>query len=553
MGKHSGKQRTTSPPAGAVMGQQRPKETPPARMRPEGLGGDVALALACGLVAAVAMFANLSYGLPLQYHPDEGLKVELVMRIPQWRVPIYFAHPHFMLYFAVPFALTGKLIGVSPHLAARASVAFLGVATACLLFFIGKALAGRAAGVAAALVFATAPLVVVPAHDFKEDIPLAFWLTVQLFFLVRYLQGERLRDLYISAIALGGAMGTKYTGFVAAALLAGGVLVGPSSGRRWKTLGIAALLTGFMFLLCTPTLLLAPNKFLVEAGFEGQHAIFGHGIKMGVDPEGKFEAAHTVKISPLSYLWSYHLRYSLLPGISAAGIILALIGAIVAFANGPASWRLVASGMVFFYFLLETLPLKPPPFAARYMVTVLPYAALLCGRAVAFAFEGPMSRKSLIGLVAAATLVFNGVETLRQVRAMQPETRDEARAWIYEHIPPGSRLILPGVFNYTPLRYASRPPGFPYDLDVFQEASFAQILSAAMDPQAYLIVSSFSYQRYLDHPDLDPDAHQFYRMLFERYTPLAVFKPPFTPLGFHNPTIQIFRLTGPPPPSAGAG
>lgn len=527
------------------------ESAPPITPGAEPLAGDVWLAVGCGLVATIAMFANLSYGLPLLYHPDEHLKVELVTRIPQWRVPVYFAHPHFMLYFGLPFVLVGQLIGVAPHLAARASVASLAVATTCLLFLIGRGLAGRAAGVVAALAFATAPLAVVAAHDFKEDITLAFWLTVQLLFLVRYLRTASPRDLYLSAVALGGAVGTKYTGFAASALLVGAVLIGPPAGRRWRSLGVAALLVGLTFLLCTPTLVLAPRKFLFDAGFEAQHAIFGHGIKMGIDVEGGFQADHTVKISPLSHLWSYHLRHSLLPGLSPAGLILALIGGAAAIAKGGPAWRLAASGLVLFYFLLESLPLKPPPFAARYMVVVLPYAALLCGRAVAFALEGPVLRKTLVGLTAAATLVLSGAETFRQVTAMRPETRDEARAWMFEHIPSGSRLIIPGVFNYSPVRYPSRPRGFPYEISLFVESSFAQILEAGLDRRAYLIVSSFSYQRYLGHPEFDPAATQFYRMLFERYTPLAVFKPSFSPLGFHNPTIQIFRLADSPAPPPG--
>src|SRR3990172_2598482 len=195
---------------------------------------DVVMALGCGLIAMTAMFTNLSYGLPLLYHPDEALKVEFVTGIPLGKLPADFLHPHFMLYFGVPFALAGQLVGVSVHLAARAAVASLGVATVVLLFFVGRMLAGRMVGVAAALFYATAPLVVVAAHDFKEDIPLAFWLTVQLLFLVRYLRDARSRDLFFSALALGGAMGTKYTGGAASALLVGAVLVGQTSVRRWK-------------------------------------------------------------------------------------------------------------------------------------------------------------------------------------------------------------------------------------------------------------------------------------------------------------------------------
>ncbi len=498
------------------------------------------------------MFTNLSYGLPLFYHPDEPLKLELMEGIPQGKLPADFRHPHFMLYFSVPFVLAGKLFGVPSHLAARAAVATLGVATVCLLCRVGSLLGGRTAGLAAALFYATAPLAVITAHDFKEDIPLAFWQTLQLLFLVRYLQeGGRPRDLYLSAFALGGAIGTKYTGLTASALQFGAGLLGPRSGRRWRALGIAVLAVGVTFLICTPASLLAPRSFLLDAGFEGQHAMFGHGVDQTA--QGRTVAENVLRISGPSYLWSYHLRYSLLPGISAAGLLLTAIGVAVALARGGGAWRLVASGLVLFYVLLETLPLKPPPFAARYMVAVLPYAALLCGRAAALTLEGTFARRLLIALVAVATLGLNGAETMRQVRAMAPETRDTARGWIFQHVPPGSSLIVTGIPQYGPLRYKSRPPDFPYNFYIAPESTLTQLLQARLDKPAYLIVSSFWYQRFLDHPDFEPETHRFYRMLFDRYTPVATFSAPFRPLGFHNPAIQIFRLGEASPTSAPHG
>jgi hypothetical protein len=496
------------------------------------------------------MFANLSYGLPLAYHPDEARKLQLAAELAQGNLPRFFAHPHFMLNVSIPFMLAGKGIGLSPHLGARAAVASLGVATVVLLYFVGRSVAGRVGGVVAALFFATAPLAVIAAHDFKEDIPLAFWLTIQLLFLVRYLRGARPRDLYLAAASLGGAVGTKYTGVAAALLVIGCVLFGPATERRWQRLGNAILLAGVVFLVCTPAILIDPVAFMADTSFEARHAVIGHSPEMTWDRAGRMEAGKPLKISPLSSFWTYHLRHSLVPGISIPGLLLTAVGLFIALGRGGAAGRVVASGLLLFYVLLESLPLKPPPFAARYMVAVLPYAALLVGQAVAAAWEGSVARRLVIGVLCMATLGLNGFHAIQQVQAMRPDTRDLARAWMFEHFPQGVRLIVPGPLSYSPIAYPSRPSAFPYQVVLSADRS-SNTLEMGMDPDTYVIVSSFDYQRYLDHTEFDPEATRFYRRLFEWDSPVATFKVPFRPLGFHNPTIQIFHLADSPSSSAG--
>lgn len=309
---------------------------------------------------------------------------------------------------------------------------------------------------------------------------------------------------------------------------------------------MAVVMAGVGFLVTTPSILAHPGEFVAGVSFEVRHALFGHGFNrvagsgVGLNDES---AEHPLTISPLSYLWTYHLRYSLVPGFSLAGLLLAAGGVVAAAARADRGVRLVAAAAVLFYLALESLPLKPPPFAARYMVIVLPYAALLAGGAVAFAWNRGMAYRATIGLLLAATIILNGYQSLQQTQAMRPETRDEARDWIRRNLPPGARIILPGLIWYTPLGGASEWVG-PYDVVAMQRFSFSELLTASLDPRAYLVVSSFNYQRHLDFPDVDPDATRFYRMLFEQYAPLATFTVPFHPLGFHNPVIQIFRLAG---------
>jgi hypothetical protein len=507
----------------------------------------VVLLLCCATVAALAMFRNLSYGLPYYYHPDEPIKALSAMEFVRGRIPPRFNHPHFMLLFSVPFLHVGNAFGIHPILAARASVAALGVATAGALFLVGHAMGGRLAGFAAALIYATAPLAVVAAHDFKEDIPLAFWLTVQLLFLVGYLRRGRSRDLWLAAAAFGFGVGTKYTGLLAAPLLVGTALAGPSQGRRWKMLGMATLIAVAGFVVSTPSILRYPGDFLTGVSFEGRHAVSGHGIlePWTSEPRPSLEdPGRPLTISPLSSFWTYHLRHSLVPGLSVVGVLLVLVGVVIAVIRRDRSWWLVASGLGVVYLVLETLPLKPPPFAARYMVAALPYAALLAGGVVSFARQGGRYRAALLGALVAVTIGVNGFRSFQQVQAMRPDTRDEARAWILRNVPNGARIIIPGLVWYTPFAGSIHRQALPFEVAAHEDPPVAQLRAASLDPRAYLLLSSFNYRRYLDHPSFNPEMSGFYRSLLDRYAPLATFQVPFRPLGYHNPTIMIFHLAG---------
>jgi hypothetical protein len=200
-----------------------------------------------------------------------------------------------------------------------------------------------------------------------------------------------------------------------------------------------------------------------------------------------------------------------------------------------------------YYFAVETLPLKPPPFAARYVVPVLPFAALLAGSAFSFDRQGRAWLKGLACCLLAATLISNGYRSYRQVHAMRPDTRDQAREWILRNIPYGAQLMIPGFEAYSPFgdESGAAPQTKPaYDFVPVSRSAGEALRQATSEPRSYVVVSSFTYQRYLDRPEINPEMHRFYSALFERHTPLVRFEIPFEPLGFHNPTILIYHPAG---------
>jgi len=124
--------------------------------------------------------------------------------------PVFRAHP---LLFQSILSLDYRLGGVSPVAGRLPSVAF-GMATVWLTYAIGARLYGRRVGVLAALLIGVMPYTVLLSRQILLDGPMAFFSTLSLYLLIRFVQTERAAWLYAAAAALGLATLTKETAFL---------------------------------------------------------------------------------------------------------------------------------------------------------------------------------------------------------------------------------------------------------------------------------------------------------------------------------------------------
>src|SRR5262249_702389 len=100
--------------------------------------------------------------------------------------------------------------GPSWYLWGRRLVGVFGVLSVALVFFLGRKLAGTAAGLTAALFTAVSPVEVRTAHMIRPDVAL------EAFVLLAFLAFERIsprwRDDLVAGVALGAATAVKWTG-----------------------------------------------------------------------------------------------------------------------------------------------------------------------------------------------------------------------------------------------------------------------------------------------------------------------------------------------------
>ncbi|MEW6439761.1 MAG: glycosyltransferase family 39 protein [bacterium] len=619
---------------------------------------------------------NNGFGLPHAYHPDEPLKVKAIDGLLHGGGPSafdYFHHPFLLLLSTLLALAVRELAGpaqgdslVSIQVAGRTAVALYGTATVLLVFFVARDVAGRLlrpaasgeretsgsqrsgavlladlAGVLAASILAVLPLHVACSHYIKEDVPLAFWVTLSAWYSARVARDGRRRDYILAALSAGLAVSTKYVGIIclpvlylshlhhrreridresirawlrsaaggrnlasivlaisitaffvvrkhaphalvpvaAAAGIASAAAVlrwrralarNPGAQRRFRTSPGARLvaLAAAVFLLTNPFILMDPGRFGRELDYEMRHGVIsGH---------------RGVRVSPWRHGWTFHLRRSLIPGMTApaAAASIAALLFLWPLRRKDAGIRSLCLAALVFYGVHEASYLKPPPNYQRYMVPVLPFAAVawpvasiwllaqlrLWGRATR-----TLRTTVLIGSIATGLSAMIGarayLETRNIVAHMVPDTRDLAIAWCLRNIPAGASVLStaygPPLSDVGPaFEVRTLDTRARFDLRAFGPLSFnapSPIRNAAAGAPTFLtpgvdyfVTSSlFSDRLYEFGPEeLSRELKEgveFYEALEKEWgprPPVASFASPAGRFAFHNPKILVYRRPG---------
>jgi hypothetical protein len=203
--------------------------------------------------------------------------------------------------------------------------------------------------------------------------------------------------------------------------------------------------------------------------------------------------------------------------------------------------------LLVFYLTVELSLLKPLNYE-RYILPCIPILSLFAAWIFIF-FTSAIKQRFVktAGIVAASLIVISaGTVSARYDRAMVPETRDSAAAWLEkwleESLPPDHSVALFEKKNYLPYRIllskARQRSYVAYDVAMLFETY----------PE-YIVVSNFAFDRYFLY-----DAYasnyvkdyeiflRFYKTLFATHTPYIEFKPDLPQIGFNNPTIRVYKM-----------
>jgi 4-amino-4-deoxy-L-arabinose transferase-like glycosyltransferase len=417
----------------------------------------------------------------------------------------------------VDFRILHQLDPSAFYLLGRSMTAILGALTVIPVFLLARRVAGSGAAIAAAVLVAVSPALIVKSRVIEVDAPLTLMVAWGLLAAVRLSEGLTIARALVAGVVTGLATGTKYPGVVLVVPMLVAITLGsraapaadPSGrgaprapgevgGRRiggplacaW--LGAALLVTVFAV---SPYLFLDHRAALADLAVEREHMRLGH---FGSD------------LGPtwLSYLESWWR--------AVAGPPLALVstaGFVFLFARRRRAWSpwgwVLGSFVVAYAGLVASFAMK----ADRYLLPLLPPLVLfavvpaseLCRRlargpreaAVRDVRPARKSKRAESGghpargrALDRAGLALAGVTALLALPALaaipetfpvgRPDTRTLAKAWIEANVPPGAFVVSEA---YGP------PLLSPLELQAVDRDLLPALQQRGWQPKLYAVVS----------------------------------------------------------------
>lgn len=519
-----------------------------------------------GVVVAAALavrLAGITSGLPFAYNSDEELHF-----VPQAAAaadgdldPGYYQNPSGLTYLlAVVFRVVfvgrdvTELLEEHPgavFLTGRLVVAALGVLLVVLAHWAGTRFFGRVAGLGAAAFLAVGFLPVHYSRQALNDVPTAVAVTVVLGATVALYERGAWRDGLLAGAAVGVAAGTKYTAAPVALAVAVAVLARVLERREERLRALALVVASgavcvAVFAGLNPFVLLRPGT--AGGQLAGQSDLAATG-KLG-------QSGDALTFYPDSLLW----------GLGAVPVVLAVLGLVLALRDGRAG-RVRALLLVVFPVVLYAYLARPDRFFARWVLPAYPAIAILAGYGLARTAHWARERTPRLprwlapGAVVALALAQPLAGTLHNVTVVtRTDTRTQALAWIEDHLGPGDRML---VEPSLPVGYLAGTGIETYPLESPFERYEADLRPGLVDDyraQGYCWVLVTSHQRDRGRAAGLANAAAYYAELEQQADERADFSPydegaaapPFSydfsfdwyPRAYERPGphLQVFRL-----------
>jgi Dolichyl-phosphate-mannose-protein mannosyltransferase len=449
---------TVAPHAPAPASETAPDQTRRPRlprMRPPVAGrGTWIYPVAVGGLLIVSLALRLwgiKQGLPYSYNADEA--THFVPRAVAFMSgdlnPHYFLNPpaySYLLYIvfelwfgsadAVRTAYTSDPTAV--FVVARVVAALLGTVAVWLTYLAGARLFDRLVGLLAAAVMAFGFLPVFYSHLALNDVPTLAPVALSLYGIAGVLRRGRTRDYVFAGIGIGLAGATKYTALIMVVSLVAASVCDGAGGARGAAARRCALALGLAlvsFLIANPYAALDPSSFFQGVSQQASQAAGTEPVKLGSNPGSGIAY----------YLWTFTWGLGWGPALAAIG------GAALLLARRRLATAIVLlpAPIVFIIFMGDQ-----QRFFGRWLMPIVPivavlgaYGAVELARALSRPRGQPARRvvpAVLAGAIVAVLLLGQSVvaDIHNDQVLSRPDTRNLARAWMVDHIPAGSKIVI---------------------------------------------------------------------------------------------------------------
>lgn len=477
-------------------------------------------------VVALSVAINLGCNdFSCYYHYDELKKIQFVKNGQQ-----DFFHPILLLeLIRLPNSVLRLVSDQEVAVLGRTMVGIVGTILVAISFLLTKRVYDFRIAIVVAASVGLCPTVVIHCHYIKEDILLTTCLFGSLLAFDSVMKRSSIANWYILGVMSGLAFSSHYKSLLLVPVFAlcwlvehlkrrEGELIQPTWSRQLSGLAVAIFTSVVVFLAINSPAIDDWARFIRGVTFEAKHAVDGH---MGQ------------RIDAVPQWFSYHLRYSLVPGMTPGMCILGVVGLLTSLYR----WREVPSTMLYlaifsivFYLVPELSPSKPPPDDGRYVIPVA--VGLLCSTAslVDLVFRQKARVQILAMVFFCVCLSWAALDSYLLVQNLKHDTRQAALEWIDQNIPSNQKVQFGPMSLY---RGTSDTVGFSLN-------------NVSGD---YLVLSSFYYDRYLmlsKYPRQDSAVYGIAKEVNGYFElPFVEFRPKYRSFAFSNPTIRIVQLSQP--------
>lgn len=459
---------------------------------------------------------------PATFHPDEAALVRVVAGgAGASSEPALLGQ---LGLFAANLAGASSLQEIAQ--AGRVVTALLGALTVLLIWRLLRETLRATYALFGAAVAAASPLLVASAHYFTPDTLSLLLGATGILCLARALEERTPAWRFGLGATVGLALSTHYGGALLLVVCALAPFAHPVGDvRGWlREMGKAAAVALAVFCLTNVALLLDPERLRHGPWQQLQQLAVGDHLY----------------VTSLATGAAFHLMNTLLPGLTAPVLVAAVCGFAVAISmrsSLPTSGRLLFLYGALGFVVAELSPLKPLPGAERYMLPVLPGAALAAGLALQ-TLDDRIARRSLRwipSLMMAAVLLPPAYLSLQLTRGLANDTRLHADAWIAANT--GRALREAHSSAATP----DVPSIATIDLDAARRGGVTHVATSSFVYDTFARGSRLANQHEYVY-----ERHERYQALFEY--PYVEFRPEYPRLGWSQPTIRILDIREPRPP-----
>ncbi len=471
---------------------------------------------------------GLRQGLPFAYNSDEDnhfLGKALEFFSGDYN-PHYFVNPPAYSYLLHVVYLVGwqgdgavaaRSAGDADVFAlARAVSAVIGTVGVGLIYLAGARMFDRRVGFLAALLAAVSVVTVVYSRLALNDVPAMAGAALALYGVARALDGgPRRSDLVLAAVGVGLAASTKYTAGIAVVPLALVLLGAWMKQRDVRKLTRDSILTGVVagttFVTTNPFILASPGNFLSDLRYQSEAS---NDVKLG-QSEGQ-----GIQYYAETLTWS-------LGWVAVAAMLAGLV--LLARQNRLRAAVLAVAPILFILFMG-----RHERYFARWLLPVYPMLCLLAAYGMSRAIDLVAERRGSLAPIAAAVgaIALIAQPLLASTRSAATLTEEsttvQARDWLRQNVPGGSRVVLdptlPAAFNRaggpdSERIWRSWIDAHPPEPRRGIADDFAFSLSPAIierferEGYCWVVSSEGLYDRVFEDADRVPHAVRYYRAL----------------------------------------